>query len=155
MASHCPEFAKPGTQTPVLTEMAESQRPGAGGRWDDPEDTHGPTEVSSLKKQQAGMSNKLASTEPKASRSTSETETRSEAPETQLAASLSRCRLGLEVPLLGGHSQRGAPHQGICLPLKQTLSCGAKPQSSIGTPRCTGSTPCQEVRSLSRCASWL
>lgn len=103
-----PEFAKPGTQTPVLTELAESQRPGAGGSWSDPEDTHGSMVVSSLKKQQAGMTNKLASTEPKASQSTAETK-RSEAPETQLAASPSWCRLVLEVPLLGV-IHRGEPH---------------------------------------------
>lgn len=109
ITSHCPELAKPGTQAPVLTELAVSQSPGAGGSWDDSEDTHGSVVVSSSEKQQAGMTNKLASIEPKASRCTTETEKRSEAPKTQLAASPSWCRLVLEVPLLGvTHS--GEPH---------------------------------------------
>lgn len=91
--------------------------------------------VSSWKKQQAGMTHKLASPEPKASWSSAETEKRSEVPKTQLAAGqplLVQASFGGAT--VRGHTQRGAPHQGICLPLKQTLSCGGRSQAAQVAP---------------------
>lgn len=102
-----PELAKPCTQTPVLTELAVLQGPGAGGSWDNPEDTHGSMVVSSSKKQQAGMTHKLTSLEPKASRSTTETE-RSESKDS------AGCQLLLVQASFGGATvgvmHSGEPH---------------------------------------------
>lgn len=80
VVSHCPELAKPGTQTPILSELTVWQRPGAGGSWDHSGDTLGSLVVSSSSKQRAGMANKLASVEPNVSWSPAETEKRSEDP---------------------------------------------------------------------------
>lgn len=146
-----PELAKPGTRTPALTELTAWQRPEAGGCWKNPENAHGLVVVSSLKKQEVGMVSKAASTEPKASWITAETKNRSK--ESTMPA-----------PPGGGwiwrpHCWRlstvGSPTSRHLSPSKATSELGCRIPELNWHRMLHSPTPCQEVRTLWRCTSWL
>lgn len=101
-----PELAKPGLQTPVLTELTVQQRQEAGGSRNSSEGTHGSMVVSSLKKQEWPARRPALSLKQAGSL---QTKNRGSAPKNGLCRQPLLVEAGLEAPPLEvTHS--GEPH---------------------------------------------